>query len=144
MYYLIATAMELAETARRPIPESRRLLAPQMRQKGEIDPTRVTVHDHFKFLVVTSGRPPPLRMIRETARIARRVDAELLILNVQPDPEQLVDGNIAETVVDVAREHRVDYIYLSSQANTSGGHDITTAILENSAIPVVVIDEDRE
>ncbi len=127
MYYLIATAMELAETARRPIPESRRLLAPQMRQKGEIDPTRVTVHDHFKFLVVTSGRPPPLRMIRETARIARRVDAELLILNVHPDPEQLVD-----------------YIYLSSQANTSGGHDITTAILENSAIPVVVIDEDRE
>lgn len=56
----------------------------------------------------------------------------------------LVDGNIAETVVDVARGHRFDYIYLSSQANTSGGHDITTAILENSAIPVVVIDEDRE
>ena len=142
------------------------LLAPRMLEKGEIDPTRVTVHDQFRILVVTSGRRPPRRLIRETARIARRVDAELLILNVHPDPEQLVDserlreellaardvahevilvdGNITETVVEVAREHQVDYIYLSNQANTTGGHDITTAILENSDIPVVVIDEDRQ
>lgn len=142
------------------------LLAPRMLEKGEIDPTRITVHDHFKFLVVTSGRRPPRRLIRETARIARRVDAELLILNVHPNPEHLVDsdrlreellaardvahevilvdGSIPETVVDVAREHNVDYIYLSSQANSTGGHDITTAILEHSETPVVVIDEDRE
>lgn len=142
------------------------LLAPRMLEKGEIDPTRVTVHDQFKFLVVTSGREPPRRLIRETARIACRVDAELLILNVHPDPEHLVDtkilreellaardvaheiiltdGAIPETVVHVAREHQVDYIYLSSQANSPGHHDITTAILENSDIPVAVIDESHQ
>ena len=142
------------------------LLAPRMLEKGEIDPTRVTVHDHFRFLVVTSGRRPPRRLIRETARIARRIDAELLILNVHPDPDHLVDsdllreellaardvahevilvdGNIPETVVDVAREHQVDYVYLSGEANSAGGHDITTAILENCDVPVVVIDETSE
>ncbi len=139
------------------------LLAPRMLEKGEIDPTRVTVRDRFRFLAVTSGRRPPRRLIREAARIARRVDAKLLILNVHPDPEHLVDserlreellaardvdhevilvdGNITETVVDVARAHRVDHIYLSSEANSSGGHDITTAILENCDIPVMVIGE---
>jgi F420-dependent methylenetetrahydromethanopterin dehydrogenase len=69
-----------------------------------------------------------------TSKAARDVTHEVI----------LVDGNITETVVDIARKHRVDYIYLSSQANSPGGHDITTAILENSDIPVVVIDENRE
>lgn len=72
--------------------------------------------------------------LREELLAAQDVDHEVI----------LMDGNITETALDITRTHRVDYIYLSSQANSAGGHDITTAIIENSDIPVVVIGEDGE
>ncbi|TVR63170.1 MAG: sodium:proton antiporter [Spirochaetaceae bacterium] len=140
-----------------------RFFAPRLLEKGDVDATRVTVAEDFKILVVITGDAPPRSLIRETARIARRADAELLILNVNPDPEKLVDasrlreelrlardvahevilidGNIVETIVEIAREHSVDYIYLSRSAATVGSHDIAVDVIANTDIPVVVVDD---
>ncbi len=141
-------------------------LAPKMLEKGEIDPTKVNVQDHFRFLVVTSGSTAPQRLIRETARIARRVDAELVFLNVHPDPDKLIDpvllkeelymardvdhkvilveGDIVQTILDTANRQKVDYIYLSGQTGKSGTKETTTAVVEKSDIPVVIIDESTD
>ena len=141
-----------------------RLTAPRLLEKGEIDATRVAVTGGFKILAVITGTEPPRRLIHETARIARRADAELLILNVNPDAEKLVDaarlreelrlardvahevilvdGNVVETIVTTAREHSVDYIYLSYRA-TAGSHDVAADVIANTEIPVVVIGEPR-
>lgn len=138
-------------------------LAPRMLEKSEVDPTKINVHDRFKFLVVTNGHKVPPRLIRETARIARKVDGKLLILNVNPDPEKLLDtkvlredlliardinhevilttGDIVETTLKIVQEHQVDYIYLSRHINTTGTDDISAALMESCGIPVVIIDE---
>lgn len=140
-----------------------RFFAPRLLEKGELDATRVTVAESFKILVVITGDAPPRRLILETARIARRADAELLILNVNPDPEKLVDaallreelrlardvahevilvdGNVVEMIVETAREHSVDYIYLSRSGASTGAHEVAVDVIANTDIPVVIIDD---
>ncbi len=93
---------------------------------GGGDPTGVTVHDHFRFLVVTSGRRPPRRLIRETAHIARRVDAERLILNVHPDPEHLANADRRRKELLAARDVAHEVILVDGdnrEQRYSGGGD---------------------
>ena len=135
-----------------------RLLAPLLLERGEVDPTRVTVHEHFKFLVVIVGVQPVRELIREAARVARRVDGSLLILNVYDgvnpriDPSQLQEElraaqdvphelilvdeqGVNDAIQHVATEHGADYIYLTS-------HRCAPGLTEQCGIPVITLQQD--
>ena len=135
-----------------------RLLAPLLLERGEVDPTRVTVHEHFKFLVAIVGVQPVRELIREAARVARRVDGSLLILNVYDgvnpriDPSQLQEElraaqdvphelilvdeqGVNDAIQHVATEHGADYIYLTS-------HRCAPGLTEQCGIPVITLQQD--
>ncbi len=140
-------------------------LAPRMLEKGEVDPTKVTVKSHYKFLVAMDRSPASQRALKEAARIARQSDGELIILHaffeneIKLSKEEIekelevardvaheliiVEGNPAEMIVETARKEGADYIYmgrkgLDSQKKTKIG-DTAGIVLSHSEIPAVLI-----
>ncbi len=142
-------------------------LAPAMLEKGEVDPSKVTVKDSFRFLVALDAKQGAVKALQQAARVARQVDAKLIILHVDqlrqglsqdpallgPDSPVITDiehevvvsgGNVAETIIEKAEAHRASFIFMgksnqSALSNLIVG-DVTRQVVENSRIPVIVVE----
>ncbi len=117
------------------------LFAPKLLKKGEIDPTKINVHEEYRFLVAIDHTRLAREALREAARLARQVDGELVILNIEQSDkpnisqeeltEELeiasdieheiifkISDEPANTILDIAEKYNIDYIYLGKYGDT--------------------------
>lgn len=121
--------------------------APRLLKKGEIDPTKISVHEDYRFLVAIDQTRLAREALKEAARLARQVDGELIILNIeQPDKPNIsqkeleeelqaakdieheiifkVSADPARTIIDIAEKYNIDYIYLGKYGDTGERHKV--------------------
>ncbi|MFN2362850.1 MAG: cation:proton antiporter [Halarsenatibacteraceae bacterium] len=115
--------------------------APRLLKKGKIDPTKINVHEEYRFLVAIDHTRLAREALREAARLARQVDGELVILNIeQSDKPKITQEELAEeleiasdieheiifkisdrpaeTILEIAEKYNIDYIYLGKYGDT--------------------------
>jgi len=143
-------------------------LAPRMLKRGDVDPSRVTVHTDHRFLVALDGSRVAACALDRAAAIAREADADLLILHVTDEPQnrdrgmeaalQSIDdiehefsarpGSPPETIIETARASGCDYIFMGK--SNSGGVDqfpvgsVARQVIESTDIPVILVDPNEE
>jgi len=140
---------------------------PKFLKKGEVDPTKVTVKEDYRFLVAVDDSPESSKALKEAARIARQVDAELVIVNVFNKIDKklsserierelevvrdleheflMYEGDCAKLIVDTALSYDVDYIYMgktgeSSDASALMGR-VSKKVVEKSPVPVILVED---
>ncbi len=144
------------------------LLAPRMLTRGPIDPTRVTVLEHHRFLVAVDGSDAARRALLCAASIARRSDAELVLVHVSntlppsapealladldligdvPHSLEIRGGVTAETIVAVAEDHGVDFIFIGKQNRRRGLErilvgDVAQQVTHTTDIPVILVGDE--
>jgi len=119
-----------------------KFLAPRWLESGEIDPTKITVQEEYHFLVALDGSYLSREALREAARLARQVDARLIILNIQsPRKPGLTEKDIqaeleiardieheiiikeaqdpARAIIATALSHQVDYIFMGKNGKSN-------------------------
>lgn len=142
------------------------LLAPLLLERGEVDPTRVTVETKYRFLVALDPRGAALRALEEAARLARQTDATLLIVHADQNGQTarmvtalydsirhlisdiehdliIVDGVPADSIIELAAASAVDVVFMgkSKTEMASPSMDgVTPKVLELSTVPVVVVE----
>ena len=138
--------------------------APRWLEKGEIDPIKVTIQKNYKFLIAYDGSGDVEEILREAARIARQVDAELLVLALGQEDGRLQDlkstlavltrdiehkliiktGDHVKEVIAAAQQESVDYVfvgkheYLTSIQNKEEDSTVE-GLLSESEVPVIVV-----
>lgn len=141
--------------------------APKLLQRGEVDPTKVTVATRNLLLAAVDTSPLAAQVLLKTADLARRSDAEVIVLHVvnvsQPQAvEQLrqqtqrllldirhqfvtVTGSIPETIVRMAREYKATEIVMGKRGHQPWEQvlvgSVSQAAIETSPIPVIVIED---
>nr|WP_256377730.1 universal stress protein [Pleurocapsa sp. PCC 7327] len=104
--------------------------APKLLERGEVDPTRVAVSNRIVLLAAVDTSPLATEVLKKTAQLARRSDAEVIVLHVvnvfqQPSfVEKLrqksrrllsdirhrfvtVTGSVPEQIIRIAQEYQV-------------------------------------
>ncbi|NMB11266.1 MAG: universal stress protein [Firmicutes bacterium] len=138
------------------------LLAPRLLQRGDVDPTKVTVEKKYRFLVALDQEGTAMRALEEAAQLARQLDATLMILHVDesggaaPFVSMLYDsnrylisdvehdlvigsGNPVEGIIQLAISGDVDMIFMGKGTPSTLASDITPKVLEQSPVPVIVV-----
>lgn len=138
--------------------------APVLLEKGEVDPTKVTVTKSIKILAAIDDSPLAKQVLLKAAELARRGDAEIVVLHVDRTGDSqtiarlqtqvkmlladiryefIVDsGAITETILTTAQQHLVDELVIGKR----GGFgqflvgSVSQSVLEMSAIPVVIVE----
>ena len=114
------------------------------------------------------GSPFAREALTEASRMARQVDAELIVLNVRfNDDDSLskkqleeelkiardleheiifTDGKPSEAIIEMAKKHGVDFVFMGKRGQNNLMEKIklgntTETILRNSEIPVILIEE---
>jgi len=140
---------------------------PKFLKKGEVDPTKVTVKQDYSFLVAVDDSRESSKALKEAARIARQVDAELVIVNVFNKIDKklsserierelevvrdleheflMYEGDCAKFIVDTALSYDTDYIYMgktgeSSDASALMGR-VSKKVVEMSPVPVILVED---
>ncbi|AFZ48321.1 sodium/proton antiporter, CPA1 family [Cyanobacterium stanieri PCC 7202] len=139
--------------------------APRLLQKGEVDPTKVMINNKIVILTAVNDSPETKGVLTKTAEIARRGNAEVIVLHIIPDnqgsdidglklltTEVLADidyqflvreGSTAERILSIAEDYRVSEIIMGKrnihQDILMGS--VSQRVLENSAIPVMIVDQ---
>lgn len=140
-------------------------LAPRLLERGEVDPTKVTVKKQYGFLVALDGSKTSLKALTEATRLAREMDASLSLLYVQEREDRGLDqetleeierlaldvqysllvkrGDPKEIILSEAQKRGVDYIFIG-KANHSSYEGLqlgdTALKVVNSSLPVLLID----
>ncbi|WP_448598227.1 cation:proton antiporter [Thermoleptolyngbya sp.] len=140
--------------------------APRLLEKGDVDPTKVAIARPITLLAAVDTSPLAPAVLRKAAELARRADAEVIVLHVvqvndpasiqhlQARTEMLLAdirhrfittiGPAPEEIVRVAQEFQVDEIVMGKrgdrpwQAGFVGS--VSQSVLETAAIPVVIVD----
>lgn len=141
-------------------------LAPRMLEKGEVDPTKITVYESHRFLVAFDGSPSSHAALHRAARTARQLDADLVLLNVRfPGSRELsreelesalgpardiaseivvAHGSPAEAIIETAETRGADYIYIGKRAASTTERllmgDVTEEVITLAEIPVITVD----
>lgn len=144
------------------------VFAPRLLERGEVDPTKVTVARRITILaaVDTSGMAP--LVLAKAADLARRSDGDVVVLHVvqTDDPTAMATleaqtqqcladiryrviakpGVIAETIVTTAQDCDVAEIVMGKRGHRPLSEvwlgSVSQTVLETSPIPVLVLDED--
>ncbi len=145
------------------------LLAPRLLKKGKVDPTKVTVKEKYAFLVAVDGSEVASKALQEAARVARQVNAKLIIINVfneknnkistekleqellivrDIDHEVVIDqGQPSDLIVSTALSHNVDYIYIGKSSDPEGRDSligyVSKKVIEKSPVPVILVENNR-
>ncbi len=143
--------------------------APKLLQRGEVDPTKVSVNQSVVLLAAVDTSPLAVPVLKKVAELARRSDNDVIVLHVvqsQDDTEidvlktqarvlladirhqfVQVSGVIPEEIVRVAQEFNVAEIVLGKRGHRLPDDvlvgSVSQTVLETSAIPVVVVEGDR-
>lgn len=143
-------------------------LAPKWLEKGKVDPTKITVEEDYKFLVAMDGSDLASEALVEASRVARQVDAKLIIVNVHSSNDDALskkqlekelevardleheiiftDGRPSQAIMEIAQKYKTDFIFMGKRGKNNivekvelGGTAET--ILRYSDIPATLIGE---
>ncbi|AFZ03990.1 cation:proton antiporter [Calothrix sp. PCC 6303] len=143
--------------------------APKLLQRGEIDPTKVTVSTRVVLLAAVDTSDISTQVLTKTAALARRSDAEVIVLHVinvaSPDTVQelqkkterlLADirykfvtltGSVPEQIVQTAIDYQVSEIVIGKRGHQSWEQmligSVSQAVIESSFVPVVVLEDSQ-
>lgn len=142
-------------------------MAPKVLEKGEVDPTKVTIKEKYRLLVAMDGSMASSNALKEAARIARQMDGELIIVNVfnkidkklsseriereigiikDIDHEFLIyEGECAELILKTATSYGVDYVYMGKTSDTNNHSlmgKVSSEVVKRSPIPVILVEDD--
>ncbi|ANV85915.1 sodium:proton antiporter (plasmid) [Picosynechococcus sp. PCC 7003] len=140
--------------------------APKLLERGDIDPTKVSVSRRTVLLAAVDTSPLAQQILIKTAELARRSDAEVIVLHVirtdnpaalqqlrQQTRRNLADiryqfiaapGPVPATIIDIANTHQVSEIIMGKRDHYLPNNlligSVSQAILEKSPLPVVIIE----
>jgi NhaP-type Na+/H+ or K+/H+ antiporter len=142
------------------------LTAPRLLEKGAVDPTKVTVANRTRFLAAVDTSPLAEEVLSKAAALARHTDGEVVVIHVAEDTsaaalttlkarvaKPLADidyrlvtrsGPAAEAILHEAEAVSATEILLGKRGHTLlervGVGSVSQAVLENSPIPVMVVE----
>ncbi len=144
------------------------LLAPKLLERGEVDPTKVSVLRRIVLLAAVDTSALATQVLTKVAELARRSDAEVVVLHVirVDDPEgseQLrqqakliladiryrfvtANGSVPEEIISTAQDNDVAEIVIGKRGHRPLDEvlvgSVSQAVLESSAIPVLVVEDE--
>lgn len=144
------------------------LSAPQLLDKGEVDPTKVTVVSKVLILAAIDTSPLAERVLLKAAELARRADGEVVVLHAAEDtPENelarlrhlssslladlhhrvlVTTGPVAEVIIREAQTLSASEIIVGKRGHHPYDEvqlgSVSRAVLENSTVPVLVVEDE--
>jgi len=139
--------------------------APRLLERGEVDPTKVAIARRITILAAVDTSPLAVQVLTKTAELARRSDSQVIVLHVSHinDPTEMErlrtktqllladiryrfmtgEGTVSEAILRTAQDYNVDEIVLGKRGHqpldTVLVGSVSQAVLESSAIPVMVV-----
>ncbi|AFY56348.1 NhaP-type Na+(K+)/H+ antiporter [Rivularia sp. PCC 7116] len=139
--------------------------APKLLERGEVDPTKVSITRNLKILAAVDTSPLATQVLTKAADIARRGDGEIIVLHViqtneakeiellKSETQRLladirykfitVTGAITEEIINVSQQNQVDDIVMGKRGHKSWEQvlvgSVSQAVLESSSIPVILV-----
>lgn len=143
------------------------MFAPKLLERGEVDPTKVTVVTRNIILAAVDNSPFSTEVLLKAASLARRVDGEVIVLHIiniaeKEAVEQLRDrtqklladirhqfititGSVPEEIMRVAEQYQVTDIVIGKRGYQPWEKvlvgSVSQAVIENSSIPVILVEE---
>jgi solute carrier family 9B (sodium/hydrogen exchanger), member 1/2 len=143
------------------------VFAPKLLQRGQVDPTKVTVSSRVILLAAVDTSPISTQVLIKTAALARRSDAEVIVLHVinvaQPEAveklrlstEQLLSdirykfvtltGSVPEQIIKAAIDYQASEIVMGKRGHQPLSQvllgSVSQAVIESSSLPVVVVED---
>lgn len=143
------------------------IFAPKLLERGEVDPTKVTVTTRIVFLAAVDTSPLATEVLTKVASLARRSEGEVIVLHVinvadEEAVEQLRDrtqkllsdiryqfitipGSVPKEIVRVAQEYQVTDIVMGKRGHQPWGQvligSVSQAVLETSPISVILVED---
>ncbi|PHJ63914.1 sodium:proton antiporter [Nostoc linckia z18] len=140
--------------------------APKLLNKGEVDPSKVTVATRTLLLAAVDTSSLATEVLTKVADLARRSNGEVIVLHVintsnQQDIEQIkqqakqllsdiryefltVTGTIPEEIIRIAKEYSVTAIVMGKRGHRPWEQvligSVSQAVLETSPIPVIFLE----
>ena len=140
--------------------------APKLLERGEVDPTKVSVSRRIVLLAAVDTSPFVAQVLTKVAELARRSDAEVVVLHViQMDDPQGIEqlrtqtkriladiryrfvtgvGTVPEEIVRTAQDYDVAEIIIGKRGHRLLDEvlvgSVSQAVLETSAMPVVIVE----
>ncbi len=144
--------------------------APKLLEKGEVDPTKITVTTPTLFLAAVDTSPLAGEVLKKVADLARKTNGEVIVLHVinisnQSDVEKLqaqtkqllsdirhqfvtVIGAVPEEIISAAQKYHVTDIVMGKRGHQPWEKvlvgSVSQAILEASAVPVILVESQGE
>ncbi|BAZ41896.1 sodium/hydrogen exchanger [Calothrix sp. NIES-4101] len=141
--------------------------APKLLQRGEVDPTKVTVSTRVVLLAAVDTSDISTQVLTKTAALARRSDAEVIVVHVinvassdtvqelQKITERLLadirykfvtlTGSVPEQIVQAAIDYQVSEIIMGKRGAKSWEQvligSVSQTVIEFSSIPVLVVED---
>ncbi|WP_373478928.1 cation:proton antiporter [Geminocystis sp.] len=142
------------------------IFAPKLLEKGEVDPTKVTLNSQLRLLAAIDNSPLTDTVLLKVAELARRSNSEVIILHVieQDDPKILqyleaqtqtfladiryrfitTVGVIPEEIIKVAEHYQVVELIIGKRGHNHWQNVLISSksqtILEMSTIPVILVE----
>jgi len=142
------------------------VFAPQLLDKGEVDPTKVAVAGRPVFLAAVDTSALATEVLSKVADLARRSDGEAIVLHIdnigheqatkrlREQTNQLLSdirhefitlsGSVPEEIVRVAQARRVSDIVMGKRGHQAWEEvlvgSVSQAVLESSPIPVILVE----
>ncbi|MGB3640115.1 MAG: cation:proton antiporter [Rivularia sp. (in: cyanobacteria)] len=139
--------------------------APKLLEKGEVDPTKVGVTRSIILLATVDTSSVATQVLTKAADIARRSDAEVIVLHViqTNNPQEVeflkstsqrlladirhqfitVTGSIPEEIIRVAKDYQVTDIVMGKRGHQSWDKilmgSVSQTVLKSSSIPIILI-----
>ncbi|MEB3225684.1 MAG: cation:proton antiporter [Synechococcus sp.] len=142
--------------------------APKLLERGDIDPTKISLDQTITLLAAVDASPLAETILLKTAELARRSDAEVVILHVirTKNPQQLeqlqsqarryladiryrfviASGPVAEVIMHTAQTYQINEIIMGKHNRPALDQifigSVSQTVLEKSALPVILVSHD--
>jgi solute carrier family 9B (sodium/hydrogen exchanger), member 1/2 len=140
--------------------------APKLLERGEVDPTKVSVSRRIVLLAAIDTSPLATQVLTKVAELARRSDVEVVVLHVvrMDDPQGVerlrheamailadiryrfvtANGAVPEAIVRTAQDYGVAEIVIGKRGHRPLDDvlmgSVSQAVLESSTRPVVIVE----
>ncbi|TVP60626.1 MAG: sodium:proton antiporter [Nodularia sp. (in: Bacteria)] len=140
--------------------------APKLLERGEVDPTKVTVATRTLLLAAVDTSGLATAVLTKVADLARRSNGEAIILHIVNLPNQrevleleseaqkllsdirykfvTVTGTVPEEIIRIAQEHNATAIIMGKRGHQPWEEvligSVSQAVLETSPIPVILVE----
>jgi len=140
--------------------------APKLLQRGEVDPTKVTVATRTLLLAAVDTSPLAEKVLQKVGDLARQTNGEAIVLYVITIPDEnaveslkvktqqllsdirhefiTTTGNIPEEIINAAQRYGVTDIILGKRGHQPWERvlvgSVSQAVLETSSIPVILVE----